>query len=145
MHHTSPSRGRWILTIGAVMLVGSCFLQWWEIGGGVGQLARNSAIGFSSTTGAVYPMFLAAVVTLLLVTLPFASERPIGIDHPLAYLLLFGVEVVCFAYTVFVMVQASLLPITPQRGIGFWIAGLGLLVAARGVFEFYDEYHRRLY
>jgi hypothetical protein len=145
MHHTSPSRGRWILTIGAVMVVGACFLQWWEIGGGAGQLDRNSAIGFSSTTGAVYPMFLAAVATLLLITLPFASERPIAIDHPLAYLLLFGVEVVCFASTVFVMIQASLIPIPPQHGFGFWLAGLGLLVIARGVFEFYEEYHRRLY
>ena len=145
MHHTSASRGRWILTLGAVLIVGSCFLQWWQIGGGAGQLDRASAVGFSSTTGAVYPMFLAAVASLLLITLPFASEKPVAIDHPLVYLVLFGVELTCYIFTVVIMAQQSLIPIPPQLGFGFWLAAFGILVVARGVFEFFEEHRRRLY
>jgi hypothetical protein len=87
MHSSSPSRGRWILAIGAVIMAGSCFLQWWQIGGnGPNELSQVSANGFNQMTGSVYLMFLAAIASLFLVTLPFASEKPVGIDHPLSYL-----------------------------------------------------------
>jgi hypothetical protein len=145
MHHTSVSRGRWILTIGAVLVVGSCFLQWWQIGGDPGQLTRQSAIGFNSTTGGVFPMFLAGVGTLLLITLPFASEKPVAIDHPLAYLLLLGVVVASYALSAVGLAEKSLVPFPPQIGPGFWLAAIGILVMARGVFEFFEEHRRRLY
>ena len=145
MHHFSAGRGRWILAIGAVLVVGSCFLQWWQIGGDAGQLTRQAATGFSSTTGTVFPMFLAAIATLLLLTLPFASDKPVAIDHPLSYLALLGAGVVCYVLSAVALAQQGLVPFPPQLGLGFWVAAIGLLVMARGVFEFYEEYRRRLY
>jgi hypothetical protein len=144
MYHTSASRGRWIVAIGAILVVGSCFLQWWEIGGESG-LPRQSSIGFGSMTGGVFPMFLAAVATLLLITLPFASEKPVAIDHPLSYLLLLLVIVVSYGLCVAVLAQKGLVPFPPQIGPGFWLAAVGILVMVRGAFELFEERRRRLY
>ena len=144
MYHSSASRGRWIVAIGAILVVGSCFLQWWEIGGESG-LPRQSAIGFNSMTGAVFPMFLAAVATLLLITLPFASEKPVAIDHPLAYLLLLTIIVASYGLCVAVLAQKGLVPFPPQIGPGFWLAAVGILVMVRGAFELFEERRRRLY
>jgi hypothetical protein len=144
MFHTSASRGRWIVTIGAILVVGSCFLQWWQTGGDIG-LPRQSAIGFNSVTGGVFPMFLAAVATLLLITLPFASEKPVAIDHPLSYLLLLTGMVACYGLSVATLAGKGLVPFPPQLGPGFWLAAIGILVVARGVFEFFEERRRRLY
>jgi hypothetical protein len=145
VHHTSASRGRGILAIGAVIVVGSCFLPWWQIGGDLGQLTRQSGNGFSAVVPGGFPMFLAALATLLLITLPFASERPMGIDHPVSYLALLGVIAISYAWCVLALAQKGLVPFPPQLGPGFWTAALGILVMARGVFEFYEEYGRRLY
>jgi len=143
MHHTQPSRGRWILAIGAIVMAGSTILQWWQIGGGTGELSELTGQGISDLP--VFAMFLAAIASLLLVTLPFASEKPIGIDHPLVYLALFGIGLVGYASKVATMAQASLVPFPPQRGIGFWLAAVGLVLFARGVFEMHEERQRRLY
>jgi hypothetical protein len=142
MYHTSASRGRWIVTIGAILVVGSCFLQWWQTGGETG-LPPLGANGFSSTTGGVFPMFLAAVATLLLITLPFASEKPIAIDHPLSYLLLLAIIAAGYLLSAAILIQKGLVPW--QVGPGFWLAAIGMLIMARGVFEFYEERRRRLY
>ncbi len=143
MHHTQPSRGRWILAIGAIVMAGSSILQWWQIGGGTGELAQLSGQGISD--GRVFLMFLAAIAALLLVTLPFASERPLGIDHPLVYLALFSIALAGYLLRVISMAQASLVPFPPQRGLGFWLAAIGLVLFARGVFEMHEERQRRLY
>jgi hypothetical protein len=143
MYQNPASRGRWIVTIGAILVVGSCFLQWWQIGGDAGQLTKTTGSGFSSTTGGAFPMFLAAVATLLLITLPFASEKPIAIDHPLSYLLLLAIIGVGYGLCVAVLAQKGLVPF--QVGPGFWLAAVGILVMARGLFELFEERRRRLY
>jgi phosphatidylserine synthase len=144
MHHTTASRGRWIVAIGAILVVGSCFLQWWQIGGDTG-LPMRSDIGLSSMTGSVFPMFLAAVGILLLITLPFASEKPVAIDHPLSYLLLLTIVVACYGLSVAVLAQKKLVPFPPQVGPGLWLAAIGIIVLARGAFELFEERRRRLY
>ena len=68
-----------------------------------------------------------------------------GIDHPLSYLLLLGIVAVCYLACVVVMAQKGLVPFPPQIGPGFWVAAAGILVMARGVFEFFEEFRRRLY
>jgi len=146
MNSSSPSRGRWILAIGAVIMAGSCFLQWWQIGGnGADELSRLTANGFNQMTGSAYLMFLASVASLFLVTLPFASEKPIGIDHPLSYLILLVLAVVGYGGAAATLVSHSLIPFPPQDGLGFWIAILGIVLYARGIFEMHEERQSRLY
>jgi hypothetical protein len=146
MHSSSPSRGRWILAIGAVIMAGSCFLQWWQIGGnGPNELSQVSGTGFNQMTGSVYLMFLAAVASLFLVTLPFASEKPVGIDHPLSYLVLLGIALAGYLWAVVSLARQSLVPFPPQQGFGFWVAIAGLVIFARGIFEMHEERQSRLY
>ncbi|MGD0248594.1 MAG: hypothetical protein ABSB75_06025 [Candidatus Limnocylindrales bacterium] len=143
MPQSSASRGHWIVAIGAIVIVGAALLQWWQIGGGLNELPERSGTGISD--GRVFAMFLAAVATLLLVTLPFASERPIPIDHPLVYLALLATLFGAFVWRVVTMAQSLLVPWPPQRGFGFWLAAIGLVLFARGVFEMFEERRRRLY
>ncbi|HEX7491611.1 MAG TPA: hypothetical protein VF337_07885 [Candidatus Limnocylindrales bacterium] len=146
MNYTSATRGHWIVALGSIVVVGSTFLQWWQVGGGPGELPQSSGMGISD--GRTFLMFLIGVITLLLVTLPFASERPISIDHPITYLALFVATLATYIWRAAEMVThspASILPLPPQRGIGFWIAAFGLALLSRGVFEVYEERRRRLY
>jgi hypothetical protein len=139
---SSATRGRWIVSIGAIVLVGSSLLHWWQIGGGPGELSVWSDIGISD--GRVFLMFLAAIACLLLVTLPFASERPVSIDHPVTYLGLFGVAVLGYALRVADLAKQRLVPWPPMLGVGFWLAAVGLALLGRGVFEVFKERRRRV-
>ena len=143
MHNATPMRGRWILAIGAIVLVGSSLLPWWQIGGGVGELSTQSGVGISD--GRTFLMFLVAVACLLLVTLPFASEKPIPIDHPVVYLGLLALAILAYVWRVVLLAQQLLVPWPPTRGWGFWLAAVGLILLARGVFEVFEERRRRLY
>ncbi len=143
MHYTSASRGHWIVAIGAIVVVGATFLQWWQIGGGAGELAARSGVGISD--GRVFMMFLAGVASLFLVTLPLASEKPIAIDHALSYFALLGVVIVGYVWRAYTLFQGQLVPWPPQLGVGFWLAAVGIVVYARGVFEVFEEGRRRLY
>jgi hypothetical protein len=143
MHNATPMRGRWILAIGAIVLVGSSLLPWWQIGGGVGELSTQSGVGISD--GRTFLMFLVAVACLLLVTLPFASEKPIPIDHPVVYLGLLALAILAYVWRVVLLAQQLLVPWPPTRGWGFWLAAVGLILLARGVFEVFEERRRKLY
>jgi hypothetical protein len=144
MHHTTASRGHWLVAIGAIVIVGSTMLQWWQVGGGADGLASVTGTGMSD--GRIFLlMFLPAVASLFLVTLPFASEKPMGIDHPLSYLGIFAVLLAGYIWYMEEKVQKQLLPWPPQLGLGFWFAAIGLIFFARGVFEVYEERRRRLY
>jgi hypothetical protein len=143
MHHTSATRGHWLVAIGAIVIVGATFLQWWQTGGGAGELPRISGVGISD--GRVFMMFLGSMASLLLVTLPFASEKPVAIDHPLVYLALFAAIAIGYLWRVIELSQHQIFPWPPQQGIGVWLAAAGLVLFARGVFEIFEERNRRLY
>ena len=147
MHHTTATRGHWLIAIGAIVIVGSIFLQWWQIGGGPGELPAVVGSGLDKATPGQVPlmMFLPAVASVLLLTLPYASDKRIGIDHPLSYLGLFAILLVGYAWTLLGLAQRQLVPWPPQYGVGFWLSAAGLLVVARGVWEVFDESRKRLY
>jgi hypothetical protein len=138
------SRGRWIVAAGAVVLIVACLLQWWQIGGEPGQLSQRGDIGLSDGRG--FLIFLAAIATLLLVSLPYAAERPIPIDQPIVYLSLLVIMAGAFAWRTLGLIieqSVSILPFPPQRGPGYWLAIVGLLIFARGVFELFEA-HRKM-
>ncbi len=143
MHYVSPTRGRWLVAIGSIVIAGSTLLQWWSIGGGYQEMSRVGEVGISD--GPVFLMFLMAMASLLLVTLPFASEKPIPIDHPVVYLGLLAVAAFAYALRLVSLVQQLLVPWPPMRGVGFWLAAVGLVLLARGAYEVFEERRRRLY
>jgi hypothetical protein len=144
MNRTNATRGHWMIAIGAILIVGATMLQWWQIGGGPGELPATRGVGIAD--GRVFlGMFAPCVAALLLVTLPFASEKPIAIDHPLAYLVLFVTTLIGYGWYLFYLAQKQILPWPPQQGIGAWLAAIGMVLFSRGIFEVFEERRRRLF
>jgi hypothetical protein len=144
MNRGSSTRGHWLIAIGAILIVGATMLQWWQIGGGPGELPAVKGVGIAD--GRVFlGMFVPSVAALLLVTLPFVSEKPIAIDHPLVYLAFFATILIGYGWYLFYLYQKQILPWPPQQGIGPWIAAAGMVLFARGIFEVFEEGRRRLY
>jgi hypothetical protein len=134
------TRGRGIVSIGAIVVVASSLLQWWQIGGGPGELPVWTDKGISD--GRVFLMFLAAAACLLLVTLRLVSESPVPVDRPPAYLLLFAVALAGYGLRVADLAARQLVPWPPARGAGFWLAAAGLAVLSVGVLELFRERRR---
>jgi hypothetical protein len=135
-------RGRWIVTVGALITGASVFLQWWRLGGGPHELSATTGIGIE---GSGFLLFLAMVATMGLVTLRYASDAPLTIDHPLSYLALLVAGIAAYVWRMVDLYQQGLLlysgqtpPLQPLRGPGMWIAAVGLVVLARGVFELWE-------
>ena len=143
MNQSSATRGHWLIAIGAIAVVGAAMLQWWQIGGGPGELPERSGIGISD--GRVLLMFVAAMASLFLVTLPFASDRSISIDHPLTYTLLLAAMIIGYLLRLMDLFQHALLPWPPTHGLGVWLAVVGMAIYSRGIFEVYEERTSRLY
>jgi integral membrane sensor domain MASE1 len=143
MHSNPSNRGRWLVAAAAVILIVACLMQWWQIGGEAGHLSQRNDVGLSDGRG--FLIFLLSITTLLLLTLPYATDRPVAIDHPVVYLVLLLVMFGAFIWrTVGLILEqdVNLLPFPPQRGPGYWLAALGLAVFARGVFELFDQRRR---
>jgi hypothetical protein len=139
--------GRWIVAIGAVTLVVASFMQWWLLGGGTGELPAQTGIGVED--GAGFLLFLAALATLLLIALPYAMEGPVAIDQPISFVILLTTAFGAYCLRTFTMYQGGLLfytgqtpPVQPLRGPGYWLAAVGLVIFARGVFEMWESRRR---
>jgi hypothetical protein len=140
MNLSTSIGGRRLVCAGSVVLIASTLLQWWQIGGGVGELSVRSDIGISD--GRVFLMFLAAVGCLLVATLPWAARKPVAIDHPATYLGLLCVAILGYGIRAADLAGRHLIPWPATRGLGFWVAGVGLVVVAVGVVGVLRAYRR---
>jgi len=139
MHRRPLGRGRMLAALAAIVILVGCFLPWWQVGGG-DSLPAMSENAFS---GSGIVVVLAALGTIALVTLPYATDRPVGLDRALSYLILVALGwiglVIRFAGLATVNVGAIL----PDRAPGIWLAALGLVVLSRAVYEIAREPERR--
>lgn len=133
MHRRPIGRGRWIAAISAVVLFVACILPWWRAGGNEGIPALSG----NAFDGAGILVFLAALGTVALVTLPYASDAPVAIDRPLSYLLLLVAAVAGYGLRI-VGLLGSGASFMPDSGPGLWLAGLALIGLARAVLEIRD-------
>jgi predicted membrane channel-forming protein YqfA (hemolysin III family) len=128
-----------LAALAAIVILVGCFLPWWQVGGGE-SLPVMSENAFS---GSGIVVVLAALGTIALVTLPYATDRPVGLDRALSYLILVALGwiglVIRFAGLATVNVGAIL----PDRAPGIWLAALGLVVLSRAVYEIAREPERR--
>ena len=86
MYRYPVSRGRWVAAGSAAVLLIGCVLPWYTAGGQVGGLPPVTGNAFESSGILV---FLVALATLALVTLPYAAgDRPVGLDRWPPYLIL---------------------------------------------------------
>lgn len=141
MHRRSYPRSRLLAAAGAVVALVGCVLPWWTVGGNAGELTVKSGNAFESYGILV---FVAAIATLALVTLPYASLRPVSADRWPSYALIaalgwFGLAariVDLFLVHAFAFSQpADALTRIP----GLWVALVGLAMLARAVFDMYRE------
>ena len=127
MHRRPLGRARKLAIFAAIlMIVGSLpILPWYGVGGGT-DLPVTSLTAFG---GSGILVFLAGLGIVALVTLPYATVRPVEIDRTLWYGLLLALAVVGLVVW----------PLLPDRAPGLWVGALGVVVLARAVFEMVGE------
>ena len=136
MHRRPLGRGRRLAGLSAFLIVIGCILPWWTLGGADG-LPPLSGNAFEA---AGILVFLAAMATLALVSLPFASERPIGLDRWPAYSIVFAIGLVGFVLRFAGLIgDGHLEAIRPDHAPGLVIVALGLVGLARAVFEIHEQ------
>ena len=144
VHRRTVPRSRWLAAAGAIVTLVGCILPWWTVGGADGLPVR-SGNAFASYGILV---FAASIATLALVTLPYASTRPVSADRWLSYALIAGVGWIGFAARLvdLLLVRAFAFgePADALTRIpGVWVAAIGLIMLARAVFDMYREPARR--
>jgi hypothetical protein len=144
MHRRPVPRSRLLAAIGALVVLVGCVLPWWTVGGADG-LPLRSGNAFASYGILV---FAASIATLALVTLPYASERPVNVDRWPSYALIAAVGWLGFGARVLdlflVRAFAFREPVDALARIpGLWVALIGLAMIARATFEMVREPRRR--
>jgi hypothetical protein len=140
MHRRPVGRSRLLAAIGALIVLAGCFLPWWTVGGDSG-LPVTSGNAFASLGILV---FAAAIATLALVTLPYASERPVPADRWSSYAIIAAAGWIGFAYRVIELGTAGAFRFAEPADIvtripGTWLAAIGLIILARATYEMLQE------
>ena len=139
-HRRTFPRSRLLAAAGAIVMLVGCILPWWTVGGADGLPVR-SGNAFESYGILV---FAAAIATLALVTLPYASTRPVSADRWPTYAAIGGVGWLGFVARLldlfFLRTFAFGEPADAFTKIpGLWIAFVGLAILSRAVFDMVRE------
>lgn len=140
MHRRPVGRPRLLAAVGAVVILAGSVLRWWVVGGenGLPELTGNGFDGFGIL------VFVVALATIALVTLPYATERPVGADRWPAYAILAATGWIAFGIRL-----ADLLALRALRfdqptevftnGPGLWLTAIGLAMLARAAYDIFRE------
>jgi hypothetical protein len=117
------------------MLVGSV-LPWWQVGGQ--DLPAQSGNAFE---GFGIVIVLVALGILAVVTMPYTTDRPVGIDRWQTYALLVVAATAAFAAQVVRLATGGNLAdgFLPDRSLGLWVTAVGLIVVARAAYVIASE------
>ena len=141
MHRRPVGRTRLLAAIGGLLMLGGCFLPWWTRGGGQDELAT---LGGTAFEGMGIVVFAAAIATLALVTLPYATERPVSIDRWSSYALIAVAGWLAFGYRILELGSFNAFSFEEPADLvtnipGLWLAGIGLVVLSRATYEMLGE------
>lgn len=145
MHRRPLGRGRTLAAVAAPLMVIGCVLPWWRVGGTPG-ITERAGNGFE---GIGIVVFLVGIATLALVALPYAmGDRPIGLDRWLSFAILAVAGWVALAWRVLDLTIIGAFQFHEPaevltNGPGVWLAGIGLAVLSRAVYEIAREPARR--
>ena len=144
LQRRTPGRPRLVAGIGAVIALGGTLLPWWSVGGADGLPVR-SGNAFDST-GII--VFVAALATIALLTLPYASERPIVADRWPTHALIATVAWVAFVLRIVDLFLSRAFTFAQPseaftRAPGLWLTAVGLLILARAVYDMAGAERRR--
>ena len=140
MHRRPIGRARLLAALSAVVIVAGCLLPWWAVGG----MAGLPAIGGNAFDGFGILVFIVALATIALVTLPYATDRPVRADRWPAYAILaaagwigFGLRILdLLALRAFLFDQPT---DVLTRGPGLWVVGIGLVMLTRAAYDIFRE------
>jgi hypothetical protein len=140
MHRRPVGRSRRLVAIGALVALVGCFLPWFTRGG-VDGLPPYTGTAFESMGILV---FAAAIATLALVTLPYASERPVSADRWPSYALIAALGWFGFAYRILELAGIQAFSFAQPADIvtripGLWLCAIGLAIMARATYEMLQE------
>jgi uncharacterized protein YjeT (DUF2065 family) len=140
MHRRPVGRSRTLAALGAIVTLVGCVLPWWTVGGGANEIAQLSGNAFDSSGILV---FIAALVTIALVTLPYARERPVRIDAWTSYAVIAGVAWLAFLYRIADLAFAHALAFDQPTDVilripGLWLTAIGLVVLARAAYDLWQ-------
>jgi len=141
MHRRPVGRARLLAALGALVTLAGTVLPWWTVGGDPGEIPAISGNAFESTGILV---FVAALATIALVTLPYATDRPTQPDRWQAYAAVAIVGWAAFAYRIFDLAMSRAFSFAEpleafSRSPGLWITTIGLIVLARATYDAYRE------
>jgi hypothetical protein len=131
MHRRPLGRGRQLAALAAIVIVVACLLPWWGFGGGDGLPARSG----NAFEGSGILVFFVALATVALLALPYAAgDVPVAIDRPLSFTILAVIGWLGLAIRAVDLWALGALGL-PDRAPGLWLAGLGLIVLSRAVYD----------
>ena len=140
MHRRPVGRSRRLAAIGALFALAGCFLPWWtrEVPEGLPTLSGTAFEGMGIL------VFAAAIATLALVTLPYASERPVSADRWTSYALITAAGWLGFAYRIIELGSINAFGFNEPADVvthmsGLWVSGIGLAILARATYEMLQE------
>jgi hypothetical protein len=145
MHRRPVGRPRLLAAAGAVVILVGCILPWWTVGGGPNEITRLSGNAFDSS-GIV--VFIAALVTIAIVTLPYARERPVRADRWTSYAIIAGLGWIAFVYRVVDLGVSHALSFDAPADVltrisGLWVTAIGLVILSRAAYDMAREPQRR--
>jgi hypothetical protein len=145
MHRRPVGRARLLAALGAVVTLVGTVLPWWTVGGHAGEIPAISGNAFESTGILV---FVAALATIALVTLPYATDRPTQPDRWQAYALVAIVGWAAFGYRIFDLAMSRAFSFAEPleaftRAPGLSVTTIGLIVLARAVYNAFRETRSR--
>lgn len=140
MHRRPVGRSRRLAAIGALLTLAGCFLPWWtrEVPAGLTPLSGTAFEGIGIL------VFAAAIATLALVTLPYASERPVSADRWTSYALITAAGWLGFAFRIVELGSINAISFNEPADVvthipGLWLCGIGLVILARATYEMLQE------
>jgi len=145
MHRRPLGRGRTLAAIAAPLIVIGCALPWWRVGGTSG-ITESAGNGFE---GSGILVFLVGIVSLALVALPYAAgDRPLALDRWLSFAVIAVAGWIGLAWQVLQLTLIGAFQFHEPaevftNGPGVWLAGVGLAVLSRAVYEMASEPARR--
>jgi hypothetical protein len=138
LHRRPLGRGRLIAGISATLILAGSVLPWFRAGGsdGIPPIEGNAFEG----PGIL--VFLAALATLALVALPYASgDRPVALDRWWAYAAVAVVAAVALVVRVAAIASEAggLAAMLPDRAPGLWLTAVGVLGLLFAAADMYGE------
>ncbi len=143
VHRRPIGRARTLAALGAMVILVGSLLRWWRVGGGNGL----PELGGNAFDGMGIAVFVVALATIALVTLPYATDRPVTADRWPAYTILATVGWLAFLVRIIDLASLRALQFAGPvdvftNGPGLWVTGLGLAMLARAAYDVRRELDR---